>query len=826
MRFAKTCAVQAVDIMTNRISALFQEFLHAARVTIRRPRFFVIALAVLSLGIGMSMALFSVMYGVLLKPLPLRDQNQLVVVWKANRANAAHVGELSIPEFKDWERQASTFSAMAAVPTTAYGYEVNLSGYGDTVELNRAPVSARFFDVLGVRAALGRTFAESDDRSGAQPTVVLSHALWRDQFHADPSMIGRTVRLNGDGYTVIGVMPAGFDFPAGTQLWMPLGISSNWMNRGATFLEAIGRLRPGVPADEAKSEIAGIIRRVDAQYPEYSDPGEFPVMTALPAYIFGASKPAILLLWAASLLLLVIACFNIMSLVVARTLLREREIAVRASLGATRGRLLRQFLVEGIVLSAGGVIGGCVAAEILLALGRAFAPPGIPRFSSVHLNGLALLFACGVTVLIAVAFRCAPAFLIAKRDLWVALGESGARTAGSRRGALLRRGLLAGEALVAMVLLSSAAMVIHNFYDLQRVPLGFAPGHVLTAQIRTPEMSPEQRSAFFVQLLDRLRSHRDVEAAGAILLRPFEGAIGWDTQYRTRAQDANAAKRNATANLEAITPGYFSAVGTPLLAGRDFTLADDRSQPSVMIVSASLARREFGGVDRANGKQLALGQAATPTSADWRTIVGVVADAQYRRLGVAQGEIFLPFLQTAIPIRYVAVRARTDPASFAAVLRQDVRAIDESLVVSKLRPMTELAAAARTGPRFSMLLFAVFGIFAGLLVSVGFYGLVSDSVIERRREMGIRMALGAQRRNILIVTMQNEMSAMLLGGMSGLLLCIALATVYAHLLYGLRGLDYGSIASAFILLCGASAASSLLPVSRLSNIPIARLLLE
>lgn len=812
--------------MREAVSGVITELWQAARSLARRPKFFAITVLVLSLGIGMSTALFSVTYGVLLKPLPFSSQKRLVVIWKADREDASHVGELSYPEFKDWERQSNAFSAMAAMPTTDYGYEVNLVGYGEPMELQRKPVSARFFDVLGVHAALGRTFFGSDDLVGAQPTVVLSHALWRNVFHADRSVVGKTIRLSGEGYTVIGVMPPQFDFPAGTQLWTPLGINSDWMNRGATFLQVIGRLKAGVSLQSAESEVAAVIKRVDAQYPDYADPGEFPVVTELPDYVFGNSKPAIVLLLAASVLLLAVACFNVISLLVARALLREREIAVRASLGATRWRLLLQFVAEGMVLSITGAVGGCFAAQGLLAVARMIVPPGIPRFSSVHVSWLSLLFASGVSIALAIALGCAPALIVVNRNLWNTLGESAARMTGSRRGTFLRRILLGAEAAVTMVLLASAGMVIHNFYDLQHVPLGFAPENVLTAQIRTPQMDRDQANAFFTQLLERLRSHSDVEAAGAILLRPFEGAIGWDRQYRAAGESEEDALRNPTANLEVITPGYFAAVGTRLLAGRDFATEDDSSHPNVMIVSASLARREFGSVPRAIGKEIGLARATTPADQDWRTIVGVVADAQYRRMGLRQGDMFVPFLQASIPIRYVAVRTKTDPMSFAPVLRKDVEAIDENLVVSKVQSMADLIGSARTGPRFSMALFGAFGVFAGLLACVGAYGLVSDSVVQRRREMGIRMALGAQRQNVLVLAMQNEMVTVGLGGCAGLVFSLGLTHVYAHILYGLGGTDYASVAVAFILLCSVSWASSVVPAAKVIGIPIACLLNE
>src|SRR5271170_4734737 len=281
----------------------------------------------------------------------------------------------------------------AAFPNTVFRYGLTLTGRGEPVELERTPVTSAFFSALGAQPALGRTFQGSDDRPGAEATVVLQYSLWKKQFHADPSVIGKTVNLSGDGYTVIGVMPHDFDFPAGAQLWTPLGLNVQWTNRDATFLQVVGRLKPGVSLRQSTNDINLVMANVSRQYPQYSEPGEFAVVTPLPDYVFGSNKSAILLLWGASLLLLMIACINITSLLLARAIVREKEIAVRLALGATRGRLLRQFVSEGSVLSFGGVLGGCVIGRILIALVHALAPPGIPRLSSVYLNVFSLVFA-------------------------------------------------------------------------------------------------------------------------------------------------------------------------------------------------------------------------------------------------------------------------------------------------------------------------------------------------------------------------------------------------------------------------------------------------
>ncbi|MGA9911359.1 MAG: ABC transporter permease, partial [Paraburkholderia sp.] len=340
--------------MRDTISDFMREFTQAARLMVRQPRFFLITMLVLSLGIGMSTALFSVMYGVLLRPLPVHQQDRLVIARKGNRSDLTHVGELSYPEFQDWQRQSSAFEMLAAMPTTVYGYGLTLTGRGEPVELERTPVTAAFFSALGAQPALGRTFQELDDHPGAEPTVVLQYSLWKNQFHADPSVIGKTVSLNGDGYTVIGVMPPDFDFPAGAQLWTPLGLNAQWTNRDATFLQVVGRLKPGVSLRQSTTDINRVMANVSGQNPQYSEPGEFAVVTPLADYVFGSNKSTILLLWGASLLLLVIACINITSLLLARAIVREKEIAVRLALGATRGRLLRQFVAEGSVLSFAG----------------------------------------------------------------------------------------------------------------------------------------------------------------------------------------------------------------------------------------------------------------------------------------------------------------------------------------------------------------------------------------------------------------------------------------------------------------------------------------
>ena len=792
---------------------------------VRHPGFSLFAALVLSLGIGMTTALFSLTYGVLLKPLPFPQQDRLVVAWKGDFKDPGYIGELSAPEFRDWQSHSHAFEKLAAMPTTVYGYSVALTGFGDPLQLERGTVTADFFSLLGVQPALGRTFAPSDDNPSAAPVVVLHYSLWKNRFHSDASLVGKAIALSGKAYTVIGVMPSDFDFPAGAELWTPLGLNeSAWDNRTATFLQVVGRLNPGVSLEQAKTELTAMMALVRSQHPEISDNLQFPVLGAISDYIFGDSKPAIFLLWGASLLLLVIACANITSLLLARAIVREKEVALRVALGATSGNLLRQFLAEGLILALGSAVGGCLLARALLAVTIRIAPVGIPRLDSVELNVFSFLFACAISVGIAFTFGLAPALLIMKRDLRDLLNEGTSRIAVSRRGTFLRKLLIVAEVAVTMLLLVCAGAAVHGFHNLQQIPLGFTPRNVLTAHIPLANLDSTRRKAFFIELLDRLRSHGEVRAAGAVLLRPLEGTVGWDSEYQARGQNAYDVKRNPISNFEVVTPGYFTAIGTPLLAGRDFTPHDNDASASVMIVSQSLAQERFGSVSEAIGKQIKMGD---PTEeGKWCTVIGVVADAQYRQIGTVRHDIFLPFLQTNVPLRYVVIRTKTNPESFVSVLRQELRSIDKNQPVSKVRTMEQLVAGAKAGPRLSILLLSVFAGFAAFLAALGVYGLVSDSILQRRREIGIRMALGAQSRNVLVFIARGEMSSVFLGECIGLALSLAAFQAYGHFLYRAPGVDFLSMSITLFLLSSVTLAACLFPALRATQARLRDLLVD
>jgi putative ABC transport system permease protein len=477
-----------------------------------------------------------------------------------------------------------------------------------------------------------------------------------------------------------------------------------------------------------------------------------------------------------------------------------------------------------LLLALASAVGGCLLARALLAVTIRIAPAGIPRLDSVELNLLSFIFACALGLGIAFTFGLAPALLTMKRDLRDLLNEGTSRIAVSRRGAFLRKLLIVAEVAVTMLLLVCAGAAVHGFHNLQQIPLGFTPQNTLTAQIPLANLDPAKRKAFFIELLDRIRSHAEVRAAGAVLLRPLEGIVGWDSEYQARGQDAYDAKRNPISNFEVVTPGYFTAIGTPLLAGRDFTPHDNDLSQSVMIVSQSLAQQRFGIVSEAIGKQIKMGD---PTEeGKWCTVIGVVADAQYRQLGTMRHDIFLPFLQTNVPLRYVVVRTKTNPDSFVSVLRQEVRSIDKSQPVLKVRTMQQLVAGAKAGPRLSILLLSVFAVFAAFLAALGVYGLVSDSILQRRREIGIRMALGAQSRNVLLFIARGEMGSVFIGECIGLALSLAAFQAYGHFLYRAPGVDFTSMAITLFILSSVTLGACLFPALRATQAQLRDLLVD
>lgn len=798
---------------------LWHDASYGVRMLMKRPVVTAVAVLTLALGVGANTAIYSIVNAVLLRPLPFAEQERLVVAWKRDQAVNAPLAELSIPEFNDWLNQSQAFESLAAMPTTVYGYGFVLTGRGEPVQLESAKVSADFFAALGRKAAHGRTFTAEEDRPGAERVVVLNDRLWRQRFQADPDLIGQSITLSGESFTVVGVMPAEFDFPKGADLWAPLQVNQTQNNnRGAVFLQAIGRLKPGVTLGQAKAELDTVIKRVAANHPETNAENHRAVVTPLAEHIFGNARQALWLLLAASGLLLLIACANVANLLLARATTRQREVAVRAALGATRARLARQLLTESAVLALIGGALGVFIAYWLIDLLVVFAPADIPRVDAVRINASVLAFTCVLTFATAAVFGLVPALAASQIDPHESLKEGSGRLIGGRQGQRWRRALIVTEIAITLVLLIGAGLILRSFQNLRQVKLGFDPHNVLTAELRlqgTKYDDPRQRKDFFQTLLERLKAQPGVEAAGAILIRPLEGTIGWEVDYAVEGQSSSEAKNNAMGNYEVITPGYFQAMNLPLRAGRDFTEQDTADAQQVVIISETMARKFFGaGVDPL-GRRI---QPFPSPEAAWRIIVGVAGDARYRELQDIRLDVYVPYRQTRISPAYLTIRTTTDAASFIPALRREVAALDETQAVTGLATMEQLVTNSLAQPRFSALLLSLLAGLAAMLAAIGIYGVISYSVTQRTHEIGVRLALGAQKTDVLRLVVKQGMLLTALGVSLGLLGSLAVTRLLANLLYGVTATDPTTFGAVALSLAAVALLASYIPARRATRV--------
>jgi putative ABC transport system permease protein len=622
--------------------------------------------------------------------------------------------------------------------------------------------------------------------------VVLSDQLWRERFNADPKIIGRTITLSQQSFTVVGVMAPAFAFPRGVDLWTPLLPSMNQRaveSRGATFLQAVGRLKPGVTLDQAEADLNTIVARLAEQYPETEAKGHRVVLTPLADHLFGDAKPALWALFAATGLLLMIAAANIADLSLARATSRRKELAVRAALGASRWRLTGQLLYESFALAICGGAVGVLLAYWLLDLLVAIAPADIPRLEDVRLSGAALLVSLLCTLTTTVIFGLLPALSASRFNINETLNESGAKLSGSRVGNRLRGALVVGEVALTLVLLVGATLILRSFVNLSSVNLGFDPANTLTMQLRVQGArynSPQSLREFFRQLIERLEAKPGVVAASAVLIRPMEGHVGWDTPFALEGQSDAEARKNRVPNFEVVTPHYFRAFRIPVKAGREFSDQDADQAAPVAIISETMARTMFGpGVDPV-GKRLKLDF----RDELWRTIVGVAGDVRYRELEDIRFDLYIPFAQWPTGfVNHFAVRTTAEPSAMLATVRREVAALDPQLAVSRVATMDELVATHLARPRFSAVLLNWLSGLAVLLAAVGIFGVTAYSVAQRSGEFGVRIALGARTGHILKLVIGQGMRLVAVGVAIGLAASFALTRLIAKLLFGVSATD-------------------------------------
>src|SRR5215203_2447489 len=801
---------------------LLQDLRYGVRVLLKSRGFALVAVVTLALGIGASTAAFSVVHAALLRPLPFPGQERLVVAWKRDAASDNPFVELSVADFRDWQAQNQSFESLAAMPTTVYGYGYVLTGRGEPVQLESAKVTGRFFSVLGARAAVGRVFDEADDRVGGPALAVISDHLWRERFGASPEVVGQTLTLNQTAFNVIGVMPPAFTFPSGVDLWIPLQTVSNprsLENRGVVYLQTIGRLKDGVTREQAEADLNTIIARLAAQYPETQAAGQRVVLTPLADHLFGDAKPALWALFGATALLLLVGAANIANLTLARATSRRRELAVRVALGASRWRLAAQLLVESLVLALTGGAAGLLLASWLIELLTALAPADIPRLEDVSLSGAALLASVAFTLVTTAVFGLLPALSASQFNLSETLSEAGGKLTNARAGSRLRGALVVGEVALTLVLVAGASLILRSFLNLSSVPLGFDPRGVLTMQLRLTGArygTPEARREFFRQLIERLEAQPGVVAASGVLTRPLEGTVGWDYDFAAGGQPGDDARRNPDANFEVVNPHYFRTFAVPFKAGREFDERDRAGAEPAVIISESLAGRYFGSAANAVGKRIKL----SPEEADepWRVVVGVAGDVRYRELQHTRLDIYVPHAQATPYLNHFAVRSTLPPSDALALVRREVAALDAGLAVSRVATMEEQVAVRLARPRFTAVLLNWLALMALLLAGVGVFGVTAYAVAQRTRELGLRMALGARPRDILLLVVWHGLKLAALGIVPGLLGALIMTRWLSSLLYGVSASDPLTYAGVALLTACVALLACLVPARRATKV--------
>ena len=793
---------------------LRQDLGYAARRLRQAPGFTLVAVATLALGIGANSAIFSVVNAVLLRPLPFAEPERLVRVaqlWKGEPA------VYTPPNFLDTQARAQSFAGMAALDTTG----LTLTGRGAPARLDGAEVSAAFFDVLGVRPALGRGFLREENEPGKTKVVVVSDGLWRDRLGADPAVVGRTIELNREPFTVVGVAPPGFRHPNDSDVWIPLEYDAQFRttSRGAWYLRVVGRLKPGVTVAQAREEVSAIAAGLAREYPNENE-GVGATVDSLHEAMVGKSRRALLVLLGAVGLVLLIACVNVANLLLARVAAREGELAVRMALGAARARVIRQLLTESVLLAVMGGAAGVGLASVSLDALLALQPEGVPRLSEVHVDRAVLAFAAGLSLLTGLLFGAFPALQMTRRAAGVSLREGG-RTIAGGRGHRLRSGLVVGQMALAMMLLAGAGLLIRSFVQLRNVDPGFSPESALTFRIALPVSAYEeeaQKTAFFDELTTRLEALPGVRSVGAVTGLPLAGT-NFNISFVVEGRPPIPPPQQPSLEVRMATPGYFQAMGIPMRRGRGFQRTDGAGAPPVVVLSETAVRKHFPGQDPIGQRiRLGLGRGeGTPRAGG--EVVGVVADVREHGLDAAHpAEVYLPYAQFPFSSLDVLVRTAVPPRTLLPAATRVVAGLDPQLPVASVRTLDEIVARSVSEPRFYMVLLGAFAGTALFLAALGIFGVMSYAVVQRSREIGIRVALGAQPRAVLGMVLGHALLLASIGVAAGLVAAVAVSRVLAGLLFELSPTDPATLFGVAAILTGVAALASYLPARRATRV--------
>ncbi|HEY7001192.1 MAG TPA: ABC transporter permease [Candidatus Udaeobacter sp.] len=800
------------------------DFRYALRQLVKSPGFTIVAILTLALAIGANTAVLSLVNALLLRPLPYNAPNNLVLLWERFPPQGLERIPVSAPEYLDYEKQAASFEKIAAFNYAAY----NLTT-GDVPErVSGAVVSPSLFPLLGVEPVRGRVFTKDEGTEGRDDVVVISARLWQRRFNGDPTIVGNKISLNGRPHTVVGIMPKQFDFPlpvfnlqgsrfaSRADIWKPIAFKKEELEaRYSRSYGVIGKLRPSVSVAEAQAEIDNVtanFRRTNPKnYPK--EPSAFGAkIYPLQDQVVGPMRTGLWILLGAVTLVLLIACANLTTMLLARAASREREMAIRVALGASLKRMLRQLLTESVVLSILGGTAGVLLSIWAIDLLRAIGAQTVPRLREVNLDLNVLAMTFGVCVITGILFGILPALVSAKPELTEALKEGGRGSTSGAHRHRLRNSLIIAETVLALILLVSAGLLIKSFVRLQNVSPGFNAHNVLTAEIWLPvEKYPRDQPVinFYAEAARRIKNIAGVQRAAFTVVLPLSGS-NTDSSFIIEGQDPKATGAFPDEEIRDITPDYFRVLQTPLLKGRFFTEADTADSPLVVIVNQAFAKKYFP-----NGEALGKRISRDDTDPKWAMIVGVVADIKHRGLDVeAQPEYYLPHTQSPDREMALVVRSGQDARTLAGAVREELGNIDPDIPLANVRTLDAVVADSVAPRRLSVVLLGAFSVIALLLASVGMYGVISFVVAQRTHEIGVRMALGAQRSDVLKMVIGHAVRLLLISAAIGLPIAFFCSSALRTMLYGVSPFDISIFLIVTAILAGVGLLASYLPAMR------------